>query len=274
MSEAMKSSGPMISIITPSFNQGAYIEQTIQSVIHQDHGHIEHIVIDGGSTDETIDVLKRYPAVVWVSEKDRGQADALNKGLAMAKGDIVGWINSDDYYRHNIFGSIVAHFQRSSAPWLVGNQADLFEDDSEGVFRQSPTITLEALMSDPDIVRQQASFFRREALVAAGGWNVDRFMAMDYDLWVRLAKISPPCMVNEDWAYFRNHAAQKSGYANILRQSAEIAEIMRREQAAPHLIASHRLKKLWYWGKGLTKERLVKWGIVPRRYRTRPIRHS
>jgi glycosyltransferase involved in cell wall biosynthesis len=105
---------PLISIITPSFNQGAYIEQTILSVLHQDYGHVEHIVVDGGSTDATLDVLRRYPHLKWVSEKDRGQADALNKGLALAKGDIIGWVNSDDYYQDNIFGSVVGHFRATS----------------------------------------------------------------------------------------------------------------------------------------------------------------
>jgi glycosyltransferase involved in cell wall biosynthesis len=262
----------MISIITPSFNQGAYIEQTIRSVLHQDFEHVEHIVVDGGSTDGTVDILKRYPHLVWVSEKDRGQADALNKGLALAKGDIVGWVNSDDYYEHDIFGSVAACFQRTSAQWVVGNLADVFDDGSQVVFRRSPTITFDALVRDPDIVRQQATFFRREALTAAGGWNADRYMAMDYDLWVKLAKVSPPAMVDENWAYFRNHAAQKSGGINILRQSKEIAAILRREKVAWQLIARHRTKKTWYWIKGHTKERLIGLGIVSQRYRGRPIR--
>src|ERR1700733_2213211 len=157
---SMRKSDPMISIITPSFNQGAYIEQTIRSVLHQNFEHVEHIVVDGGSTDGTVDILKRYPHLVWVSEKDRGQADALNKGLALAKGDIVGWVNSDDYYEHDIFGSVAACFQRSNAQWVVGNLADVFDDGSQVVFRPSPTITFDALVRDPDIVRQQSTFFR------------------------------------------------------------------------------------------------------------------
>src|ERR1700691_3409482 len=111
-SRKMRISDPMISIITPSFNQGAYMEQTIQSVLNQHCGRVEHIVVDGGSADDTVDILKKYPHLIWVSEKDRGQADALTKGLALAKGDIIGWVNSDDYYQDNIFAAVVSHFQR------------------------------------------------------------------------------------------------------------------------------------------------------------------
>jgi len=271
-SRKMRISDPMISIITPSFNQGAYIEQTIQSVLNQNCGRVEHIVVDGGSTDDTVDILKRYPHLIWVSEKDHGQADALTKGLALAKGDIIGWVNSDDYYQDNIFAAVVSHFQRTDAQWVVGNLANVFDDSLEVVFRQSPTITFDALVREPDIVRQQSTFFRREALTSVGAWNADRYMVMDYDLWIRLAKVSPPVMVNENWAYFRNHAAQKSGLGNILRQSEEIASILRREKVALRLIASHRFKKRWYWMKVSAKELLVNLGIVPQRYRTRPIR--
>jgi len=263
---------PLISVITPSFNQGAYIEQTIRSVQSQAGARVEHIIIDGGSTDNTVEILKRYPHLVWVSEKDRGQADALNKGLARATGEIVGWINSDDYYRDDIFASVTRHFQSPQTQWIVGNVADLFEGDPRAEFRRSATITLDALAHNPDIVRQQAAFFRREALLAAGGWNADWHMVMDFDLWIRLLKLSPPVMVDEDWAYFRNHAAQKTSLANILRQSREIATILRREKVAPWLIASHRLVKRWYWAKGLAKERLIGLGIVPQRYRARPVR--
>ena len=99
-----------ISIITPSFNQARFIEQTILSVLRQDYPCVEHIVVDGGSTDGTIDIMRRYPHLIWSSEADNGQADALNKGLSKATGDIIGWINSDDYYADNIFAEVEGSF--------------------------------------------------------------------------------------------------------------------------------------------------------------------
>lgn len=183
---------PCISIITPSFNQGPFIEQTIRSVLNQDCPNVEHIIIDGGSTDNTVEILMKYPHLIWISERDQGQADALNKGLAMATGDIIGWINSDDYYLDNIFASVARRFAEPAVRWVVGNLADLFDDGRELRFRKSPAITFEALIMNPDIVRQQPTFFRRETLRRAGGWNAEFYMVMDYDLWVRLARQTPP----------------------------------------------------------------------------------
>lgn len=263
---------PLISIITPSFNQASYIEQTIRSVLDQTYPNVQHIVVDGGSTDGTVDILKRYPHLIWISEKDRGQADALNKGLELATGALVGWINSDDYYQRNIFVSVAEHFRSPSVQWVVGNLADVFDDGSLSAFRRSPEVSFDSLIRNPDIVRQQPTFFRRDALITAGGWNAELYMVMDFDLWLRLAKRAPPVMTNGNWAFYRTHAAQKSGLRNILRQASEIAAVLDREDIPRHLIAAHRHRKLWYWMKGLTKSRMIDLGLIPQRYRTRPIR--
>ena len=110
-----------LSILTPSYNQGDFIEKNINSVMNQDWDDIEHIILDGGSTDNTLSILKKYPHLKWVSEPDEGQADALNKGLQMASGDIVGWINSDDYYEANIFREVITIFENEPVKWVIGN---------------------------------------------------------------------------------------------------------------------------------------------------------
>jgi len=263
---------PKISIITPSFNQGRYLEQTILSVLNQGYPNFEHIVMDGGSSDQTVEILRKYPHLVWVSEQDRGQADALGKGLARASGEIVGWINSDDYYRENIFASVAGWFADPATQWVVGNVAVQFDDGSEPVFRRSQTVSRLALMDDPDLVRQQPTFFRREALARAGGWDARFHMVMDFDLWMRLTGVALPTMVDEDWAFYRNHVDQKSSLANILRQSREIGAVLRREGAPWRLIAGHGCRKRWYWLKGICKERLIALGLTPEKYRNRPVR--
>lgn len=263
---------PKITIITPSYNQGPYIEQTICSVLAQDYENMEHIVIDGGSTDQTIDVLKKYPHVTWVSEKDRGQADALNKGLKMATGDIVGWINSDDYYEEGIFESISTYFNEPETMWVIGNLTYAFDLTAELLPDKSPVVTYDNLVKNPDIVRQLPTFFRREFLVRVGGWNPDYFMVMDYDLWVRLSKITLPRMVDENWAYFRFHAQQKTSYGNIVRQCREIVEILTREGVPKTVISKIYLRKRWFWLKGYIKSFLLNIGLLSSKYQHRPIR--
>ena len=265
---------PKLTIITPSFNQGAYIERTILSVLSQKYQHVEHIVIDGNSTDMTIDVLKKYPHVLWVSEKDRGQADALNKGFARATGDIIGWINSDDYYEDDIFESVVECFQDPDVMWAIGNLTYVFDQTNEMIPTKSPVISYERLVSNPDILRQQPTFFRKEFIERAGRWNPDYFMAMDFDLWIRLSRLSLPRMADSNWAYFRHHALQKTSHANVLRQQDEIVEILRREHAPSTTIASICIWKRWLWMKGLVKGILIRLGIISRKYQSRPIRHK
>ena len=260
------------SIITPSYNQGQFIEQTILAVADQPGVDKQHIVIDGGSTDNTSEVLKKYPHLIWVSEKDKGQADALRKGLMLATGDIVGWINSDDYYEEGILESVAKHFEDPKTMWVIGNLAYVFDSTKDVLADTSPEVTYQRLLSNPDIVRQQPTFFRREFLLYAGGWNPDYFMVMDYDLWVRLAKESTPKMVDETFAYFRFHALQKTSHENILRQYREISRILKQEHAGLGIRLKIGARKRGEWLKGLVKSYLLSAGLLNKRYQSRPVR--
>jgi glycosyltransferase involved in cell wall biosynthesis len=262
----------LLTIITPSFNQGAYIEQTIRSVLEQKYSNIEHIIIDGGSTDNTISVLKRHPHIRWISERDNGQADALRKGMDIATGDIIGWINSDDYYENGIFEQVIQCFQDPETMWVIGNLTYFDNQTGETLPDKSPAVTIEKLLKDPDIVRQQATFFRKSFLERAGGWDHKYFMAMDFDLWVRLAKLSSPKMVNLNWAYFRKHAFQKTSPVNLKRQTKEIMSILQREHAPWKLVASIYLKKHLFLMKSYVKDSLIRIGVINSRYRYKSIR--
>ncbi|MCK4753236.1 MAG: glycosyltransferase [Planctomycetes bacterium] len=227
------STTPRISIITPSFNQGQYIEQNIQSVLNQDYPNFEHIIIDGGSTDNTLQILAKYPHLIWVSEKDNGQADALNKGLAKATGNIIGWQNADDYYSDNIFTEVIRVFQNNTTRWIIGNVNYLYDDKSVILPIKSPKITYERLLKTPNIVKQQGSFFAKSLMQQAGGFNSSFYMVMDYDLWLRMAKIEKPLMIDQYWTYYRHHENQKTyGFKHVHIQIKEINEILKRENVS------------------------------------------
>jgi len=209
-----------------------------------------------------VEILRRYSHLLWISEKDRGQADALNRGLILATGDIVGWINSDDYYEKNVFQSVAAFFSDPSILWLVGNVIHTNADGTRTVRGRSPEVTYERLLKDPDIVRQQPAFFRRALLDRVGGWDPEFFMVMDFDLWVRSAKIAPPKMVDTDLAYFRLHALQKSKPANVRRQAREICKILKREGVSRPAIARLYLRKRWELFKSRCRLPLVFFGLA------------
>ena len=263
---------PRISILTPSYNQGAYIEDNILSVLSQDYPNFEHIIIDGGSTDNTIPILKKYEHLKWVSERDKGQADALNKGLFMATGDIIGWINSDDYYENNALHEAAAIFNNGEINWVIGNITNLYSDTGECVPQKSPRVTYHALIKNPDIVRQQAAFFRKSAIEMVGGWNAGFYMVMDYDLWFRMARFSDPVMINKNWAYYRIHGDQKSSFVNIIRQFREIDHILKKEKLPLPLRLRMKVKKRIYFLKALIKQFLIHKGWLDKKYSLRSVR--
>lgn len=226
------------SIITPSFNQGKFIEQTIQSVLSQNCPNLEYIVMDGGSTDETISILKKYEGKLkWFSEKDKGQSDAINKGLQMATGDIVAWINSDDYYLPGTLANITELFERNkNIQWLTGDYIVVDEKGKEihafvrGYKKLVSYISSFAALSFANYINQPSTFWRKELLERTGYVNESYRYCMDYDLWLRFMKISPPHIIHTPLSAFRIHAASKGG-SEYEQQFEEELEVLRKNNS-------------------------------------------
>lgn len=202
----------LVSIITPSFNQAKYLEQTILSVLQQDHPHIEYIVVDGASTDGSMEIIKKYAGQLahWESAKDKGQADAINKGFARATGGIVAWLNSDDYYLPGAVSAAVKAFEEN--PEVVLVYANMLAVDGNGQTFNSLTykqLTLEDLLCF-QIIGQPAVFMRRSALQKTGGLNPTFHFLLDHLLWMEIAKQGKILHVNQTWSAARYHAEAKN----------------------------------------------------------------
>jgi glycosyltransferase involved in cell wall biosynthesis len=219
---------PLVSIVTPSFNQAAYLEQALRSVLEQDYPNIEYIVIDGGSTDGSVELIKKHAAKLayWVSEKDAGQADAINKGFARAKGQYMAWLNADDRLLPNAIGEAVAYLEANPDVGLVYGDADFIDAAGRvvGRFAARPTDYGRMLRGYVHIP-QQATLWR------AALWqplDAGLQFAMDYDLWVRIAKVSRLAYTPRLWAQFRLHADSKT-MQNDMRAWEDMLRVHARE---------------------------------------------
>jgi glycosyltransferase involved in cell wall biosynthesis len=181
---------PLVTIITPSFNQAKYIVETIESVLSQDYPSIEYIVIDGGSTDGTPDILKRYSGTLtWISEPDKGQSHALNKGLRLAKGDIVGWLNSDDTYAtvHAVTTAVKAFLNHRDVVMVYSDVYSIDENSSIRTKLVSGTYDRQSLGAKC-YIHQPTVFLRRKAMNRVGPFDETIMTCMDYDYWIRVGK--------------------------------------------------------------------------------------
>lgn len=190
----MSDSWPLVSIVTPSYNQGRFIEATIKSVVDQGYPNLEYIIIDGGSTDGALDIIKqyaqRYPCIRWISEKDSGQSNAINKGLKMAKGEIVAWLNSDDTYHDKAIFSAVAFLQTHPDISLVYGDANIIDKDGNFVtkFPYTEVFDLWRLTHISDYIMQPTTFWRRSVFDEVGYLDEGLYWTMDWDFWIRVGQ--------------------------------------------------------------------------------------
>lgn len=220
---------PRISIITPSYNHAQFIERTIESVLSQQGDFdLEYRVIDGASTDGTIEILKRYgDRLSWVSEPDRGQVDAINKGLRAATGDIIGWVNSDDTLLPGTLAKVAQSFEQNpNAEWLHG-RCEIIDIHDQPVRRwislykhlRARRHSFENLLTE-NYVSQMTCFWRRSLHEHVGYIDPTLKLAFDYDLWLRFAQRGDPIYLDDRLACFRWYETSKSG-ANFRAQFAE-----------------------------------------------------
>lgn len=221
---------PLVTIVTPSFNQGRFIRATIESVLSQDYPHIEYIVMDGGSTDNTANVVREYAGrLIWVSEKDRGQAHAINKGFRMAKGEIVAWLNSDDLLLSGAVSHAVRAFGEHPDVGAVYGEGYLIDRDGKVTSRFPATepFNLWKLVYLSDYILQQTVYFRKTVLDEVGDLDESLYWGMDWDILIRIGKKYPMHYIPEYMGALREHDEAKT-FSGGAARFRELARVMRR----------------------------------------------
>jgi glycosyltransferase involved in cell wall biosynthesis len=290
-----------LSVVTPSFNQGQFIGRTLESVDIQSGAEIEHVVFDGGSTDDTLDVLKRFGGGVrWVSEKDRGQAEAVNKGIRTTDGEIIGWLNSDDVYYPGAVARVIAIFEAHPDVDVIYGRADHI-DLSDRAFEAYPTEAWDiARLRETCFICQPAVFFRRRVVEHHGLLDETLQFCMDYEYWLRLAK------AGVKFAYLEHKLAGSRLYAenktlgSRLKVHAEINDMQKSlfgqvpdrwlwnyahaaiddrvdRNKSPRWFALRMLiavtKAAWHWNRRLSSEMKADLLHLQRKLRNRPFLH-
>lgn len=248
---------PKVSVITPSFNQAKFIEATLESIWNQGYPNLEHIVIDGGSTDGTVDILRRNADrfAYWVSEKDEGQTDALIKGFSKATGDILCWLNSDDVFEPGALKDVASFFVRNPQANVVYGNATWISADGQFIKpKKEHAFNRFIWMYDYNYIPQPSTFWRKRVYEQVGGLNKSFDLAMDADLWARFAERTEIYHVNRTWSRMRLYAEQKN---QRLRAKSDLEDdVIRRRYLGDEPAWSRRCKGV------LAKGIRVSWKLV------------
>lgn len=204
---------PKISIVTPSYNQAQFLERTILSVLNQNYPNLEYIISDGGSTDGSVEIIKKYEKYLayWVSEKDKGQADAIRKGFNYSTGDVLAWLNSDDIYVPQVLFYIMKIFKSDNCINMIYGNDYLINKDDEIIYkRRSIPFNLNTCIIVGGILEQVSTFWKKNIYQKAGGINPNYIFCMDLDLFIRIEKIAKIKYISEFLACARQHERSKS----------------------------------------------------------------
>ncbi|HMR38824.1 MAG TPA: glycosyltransferase family 2 protein [Ignavibacteria bacterium] len=218
---------PKISIITPSYNQGQYLEETIRSVLLQNYPNLEYIIIDGGSTDNSVEIIKKYDKWIkyWVSENDEGQSDAINKGLSECTGEIFNWINSDDYYDRDCFKRLAEYYDPSLTDIIAGDYRFFYEGEDR---YKTVKLKLRDTIAESIAlvhVHQPSTFIKLDLIKEFGGLNNKLHFIMDQEMWIKyLFKYGQNKIriLNEELAYFRFHLGSKTSNNDFMDEHINI----------------------------------------------------
>jgi glycosyltransferase involved in cell wall biosynthesis len=248
----MNMSWPKITIVTPSFNQGRFLEETILSIVSQGYRNLEYIVVDGGSSDGSVDVIRKYADRIawWVSEKDRGQTDALIKGFSRATGDVLGWINSDDLLEPGALEAVGLAYRDNPGSLVAGNVVLFSDSGGSRRLLRPQNLNFEDMVkiwTGKAFFSQPGVFFPRRAYAEVGGLDVNLPYCMDHDLMNRLVRVRPVVYLDRVLARARQHPASKtcsqSGY--MVAEACAVARRYLKEVPGAHSPLSRGLLKAY-----------------------------